>query len=243
MEFKNVSFSYGSKEQVLENVNLRIKSGQTIALIGPSGCGKTTLVNLLMRFYDPVSGSILIDGRDIKDFDLKRYRKQVGLVSQDSFLFNTSIEENIRFGKKDASLSEIEEAARISQIYDFIVNLPQKYQTKVGDRGEKLSGGQKQRISLARTILKNPQVLILDEATSSVDLETERAIFSSLKARFKHKTAIMISHRATMLEIADRIFYLSKGRINEMDKAQLLSESKEEIDYLDLKGYEKLKVN
>lgn len=232
IEFKNVSFSYESGEEVLKRVNFKIKPGQTIALIGPSGCGKTTLANLLMRFYDPCSGSVLIDGRDIKDLDLKMYRKQVGLVSQEAFLFNTSIEENIRFGKRDADLREIEEAARLAQILDFILNLSQKFQTQVGDRGVKLSGGQRQRISLARTILKKPRVLILDEATSSVDLETERIILSSLETHFKNRTIIMISHRTSMLQIADRIFYLNQGSVNEAEKATLLSESKEEVDHL-----------
>ena len=243
IEFKNVNFSYGPKEKVLRKVNFKIEPGQTIALIGPSGCGKTTLAQLLLRFYDPSSGSILIDDRDIKDLHLKTYRKQVGLVSQDPFLFNTSIEENIRFGKKDADSGEIEEATRLAQVFDFAFDLPQKFQTQVGDRGVKLSGGQRQRISLARAILKNPKILILDEATSSVDQKTERIILSSLKTNFNHGTIIIISHRTPMLEIADRVFCLNQGSIQEVDKDRHLSESKEEIDYLNVEDHEKLKVN
>jgi ABC-type bacteriocin/lantibiotic exporter with double-glycine peptidase domain len=232
IEFKNVSFSYGAKDKILKGLNFKIEPGQIIALIGPSGSGKTTLAHLLMRFYDPCSGSILIDGRDIKDFDLKRYRKQVGLVSQESFLFNTSIEENLRFGKKDANLMEIEKATQLAHIFDFISHLPQRFQTQVGNRGTKLSGGQRQRISLARTILKEPRVLILDEATSSVDQKTERLILSSLRNHFRNKSIIIISHRTSLLQIADRIFCLNQGFVEEVDKATVLSESEEGIDHL-----------
>jgi ABC-type multidrug transport system fused ATPase/permease subunit len=243
IEFENVSFSYGPKEKVLRKVNFKIEPGQTIGLIGPSGCGKTTLAQLLLRFYDPSSGSILIDDRDIKDLHLKTYRKQVGLVSQDPFLFNTSIEENIRFGKKDADSGEIEEATRLAQVFDFAFDLPQRFQTRVGDRGVKLSGGQRQRISLARVILKNPKVLILDEATSSVDQKTERIILSSLKTNFNHRTIIIISHRTSVLETADRVFYLDQGLIQEVDRARLLSESREEMYYPRMGYHEKLKIN
>lgn len=241
IEFKNASFSYDQQAKILNGASFRIEPGETIALIGPSGCGKTTLAHLLMRFYDPCSGGILIDKKDLRDLDLKRYRKQVGLVSQEPFLFNTSIEENIRFGKKDASLSEIEEAARLAQILDFVSNLPEGLQTKVGDRGAKLSGGQRQRISLARTLLKNPRVLILDEATSSLDLETESTILTSLKTGFHKRTMIIISHRTSMLEIADRTFHLDQGRIEKLHKATLVSECKEEPDYLPVLDPEKTK--
>ncbi|MGB2697659.1 MAG: ABC transporter ATP-binding protein, partial [Candidatus Zixiibacteriota bacterium] len=243
IEFRDVDFSYNSNEKILKGISLKIEPGQTVALIGPSGSGKTTLAHLLIRFYDPISGSILIDGRKIKDLDLKAYRRQIGLVSQDPFLFNTTIEENIRFGKKDADLTEIEEAARLAQILDFISDLPQKFQTRVGDRGEKLSGGQRQRISLARTFLKNPKVLILDEATSSVDQKKEKMILSSLKEHFGDRTIIMVSHRPTMLQIADRVLHLNHGFINEMDKEKVISESKDSINYLRVRDHEKIKVN
>ncbi len=243
IEFKDVSFSYGSGEGVLKSVSFRIEPGQVVALIGPSGCGKTTLAHLLMRFYDPCSGSILIDKKDVKDLDLKRYRGQVGLVSQEPFFFNASIEENVRFGQRGASRSEIEEAARLAQIFDFVSDLPQKFQTRVGDRGEKLSGGQRQRISLARTLLKDPRILILDEATSSLDLQTERSILSSLSTYFSNRTIVIISHRTSLLKTADRIFHLDQGSISELDKFTLLAESKEEIDYPRAVDYQKLKVN
>jgi subfamily B ATP-binding cassette protein MsbA len=243
IEFEKVSFSYGSGQKVLNGASFTIEPGQVVALIGPSGCGKTTLAHLLTRFYDPCSGSILIDKRDVRELDLKRYRKQVGLVSQEPFLFNTSIEGNIRFGKKGAMRSEIEEAARLAQIYDFVSNLPQKFETRVGDRGTMLSGGQRQRISLARTLLKDPKILILDEATSSLDLETERMILSSLKSYFRKRTIIIISHRTSLLQTADRIFHLDQGSISELDKFTLLAKSKEEIDYPRAGDYEKLRVN
>jgi subfamily B ATP-binding cassette protein MsbA len=243
IEFKNASFSYDQQAKVLNRASFRIEPGQTIALIGPSGCGKTTLAHLLMRFYDPSSGAILVDKKDVRDLDLKAYRRQIGLVSQEPFLFNTSIEENIRFGKKDAASREIEKAASLAQIFDFVSNLPEGFQTRVGDRGAKLSGGQRQRISLARTLLKDPRILILDEATSSVDLETERMILSSLKSYFSNRTIIMISHRTSMLKLADRIFQLDQGCVSELDKAPVLSQAEEEIDYVTVADRERLKIN
>jgi subfamily B ATP-binding cassette protein MsbA len=242
IEFREVDFSYNSKGKILNGINLKIKPGQTVALIGPSGSGKTTFVHLLMRFYDPVSGSIRIDNREIKELDLKAFRRQIGLVSQDSFLFNTTIEENIRFGKKDTDLSEIEEAARLAQILDFISDLPQGFKTKVGDRGTKLSGGQRQRISLARVFLKNPKVLILDEATSSVDQNTERTILFSLKEHFEDRTIIIVSHRNSMLQIADRVLHLNNGLINEIDKDKVNSEYRDR-NYLKVTSHEEMKVN
>jgi ABC-type multidrug transport system fused ATPase/permease subunit len=174
---------------------------------------------------------------------LKIYRRQIGLVSQEPFLFNTTIEENIRFGRKDASMSEIEEAARLARILDFISDLPQGFQTKVGDRGTKLSGGQRQRISLARAFLKKPKVLILDEATSSVDQETEKMILSSIQDYFKDRTIIMVSHRPSMLQIAERVLHLNHGFINEIDKEKVISESMDRSDYLKLMRHEGIKVN
>jgi ABC-type multidrug transport system fused ATPase/permease subunit len=164
------------------------------------------------------------------------------LVSQDPFLFNTTIEENIRFGKKDASHSEIEEAARLAQILDFISDLPQGFKTKVGDRGTKLSGGQRQRISLARVFLKNPKVLILDEATSSVDQKTEKMILSSIQECFSDRTIIIVSHRNSMLQIADRVLHLNNGLINEMDKEEVNSDSMDR-DYLKVTSHEEIKIN
>jgi len=243
IELKEVSFSYNSGEKVLKGASFIVEPGQIVALIGPSGCGKTTLAHLLIRFYDPGTGTVLIDKKDLKDLNLKAYRRQIGLVSQEPFLFNASIEENIRFGRRDAAQSEIEEATKIAQIFDFVSNLPEGFQTKVGDRGAKLSGGQRQRISLARTLLKDPRVLILDEATSSLDQKTEKTILTSLKANFNHRTIIIISHRTSMLEIADRILRIDRGHISETDKARVLSESDEEIDYLQAGDYQRLKVN
>ncbi len=215
IEFENVSFYYDPKEKVLNNISFLIKSGQKVAIVGPSGVGKSTIVDLLERFYDPISGRILIDGYDIKRIKLKSLRKHIGVVSQNTILFNTTIKENIMYGKKKASDEEIINAARKADIHDFISCLPNGYETIVGERGLRLSGGQCQRISIARTILKDPEILILDEAMSSLDTKSESLIHRALKPLMEKKTTIIVAHRLTSITDADIIYVLYGGKFVE----------------------------
>ena len=216
VEFKNVSFSYESeKKTVLSNLNLKVKAGESIALVGPSGGGKTTLCSLIPRFYDVTDGSILIDGKDIKDITLSSLRNHIGVVAQDVYLFSGSIKDNIVYGKSGATDEEIERAARLAGAHDFIMSLPDGYDTYVGERGVKLSGGQKQRISIARVFLKNPPILILDEATSALDNESEKLVQHSLEELAKGRTTFTIAHRLTTIRNADRILVLTENGIEE----------------------------
>ncbi|MGB4176940.1 MAG: ABC transporter ATP-binding protein [Halanaerobiales bacterium] len=213
IEYRNVSFSYDNDSQVLEDINLKIKSGETIAFVGPSGAGKTTLCNLLPRFYEINKGAILLDGIDIRDLSLKSLRANIGIVQQDVFLFNGTIRDNIAYGKPGATDEEIVEAAKKAAAHDFIMELSNGYETEIGERGVKLSGGQKQRISIARTFLKNPPILILDEATSSLDNESERVIQQSLDQLAKGRTTLIIAHRLSTIQNADRIIVLAEEGI------------------------------
>lgn len=214
-EFDNVSFSYRTGGPVLKNLNLEINAGETVGIVGATGAGKSSLIKLLMRFYDVSSGRILLDGRDLRDYKLNDIVSAAGLVSQDVFLFHGTVEENIRYGTFDASRKKIEKAAKMAEAHDFVVELPNGYQTVVGERGQKLSGGQRQRISIARAILKNPPVLILDEATSAVDNETEAAIQRSLAHIAKNRTTIIIAHRLSTIRHADNILVLDGGELAE----------------------------
>lgn len=215
IEFENVSFSYDGNEKVLENINITIPAGQSIALVGPSGGGKTTLCHLIPRFYEIKEGSIKIDGHDIRDYTLKSLRENIGLVQQDIFLFAGTIGENIRYGRVDATDEEVMEAARNANIHDFIMSLPSGYDTQVGERGLRLSGGQKQRISIARVFLKNPPILLLDEATSALDNETEIKIQRSLEQLSHNRTSLIIAHRLSTIKNADRILVLTEDGIVE----------------------------
>lgn len=216
IEFKNVSFGYGEGEKtVLENINLKVKKGESIALVGPSGGGKTTLCSLIPRFYEAGSGEILIDGKNIRSLTVKSLRENIGVVAQDVYLFSGSIKENIAYGRPDANDTEIINAARLAGADAFINQLPEGYDTYVGERGVKLSGGQKQRISIARVFLKNPPVLILDEATSALDNESEKLVQHSLEELAKGRTTFTIAHRLTTIKNADRILYLSENGIEE----------------------------
>jgi ATP-binding cassette subfamily B protein len=213
--FENVSFSYDGNEKVLENINITIPAGQTVALVGPSGGGKTTLCHLIPRFYDIKQGSIKIDGEDIRNYTLKSLRQNIGLVQQDIFLFAGTIGENIRYGRIDATDEEVVEAAKKANIHDFIMSLPDGYDTQVGERGLRLSGGQKQRISIARVFLKNPPILLLDEATSALDNETEIKIQKALDDLAHNRTSLIIAHRLSTIKNADRILVLTENGIVE----------------------------
>lgn len=215
VEFKHVSFYYNENEKVLEDVNLDIKAGKKVALVGPSGSGKTTLCSLLSRFYDVNEGSILIDSQDIRDVTLKSLRTTIGLVQQDVYLFTGTIEQNICYGKPGASHEEVVEAAKKANIHDFIMSLPEGYDTFCGERGTRLSGGQKQRISIARVFLKNPKILILDEATSALDNESERIIQKSLEELSKNRTCLTIAHRLSTIRNADEIVVIDKDGMHE----------------------------
>lgn len=216
IEFKNIWFRYSTDdENVLKNINLKVKKGDVVALVGPSGAGKTTLVNLLPRFYDPDTGVVKIDQKDIKDFKIEPLRRLISIVSQQTVLFHSSVGENIAYGKEGATKEEIAEAAKKAHAYEFIEKFPYKFDTIVGDRGVKLSGGQKQRISIARAVLKNAPILILDEATSQLDSVSEKFIKEALAVLMKGKTTFVIAHRLSTVEEADLIVVLDNGEIIE----------------------------
>ena len=215
--FENVTFAYPSRKEVtvLRNLSLTAKAGQRIALVGPSGAGKTTIVSLLLRFYDPDSGRVLIDGHDARDYPLRRLRDQMAIVPQDVLLFGGTVAENIAYGRPGASQAEIEEAARQANAHDFIAAFPEGYQTVVGERGVKLSGGQRQRVAIARAILRNPSILILDEATSSLDSESESLVQQALDALMQGRTSVIIAHRLSTVRRADCIYVIKEGEVVE----------------------------
>jgi len=215
IEFRNVSFYYEKGDPVLKNINVKIKPGEMIGLVGSSGSGKTTMINLITRFYRVTEGELLIDGVNINDIDLQSLRKQIGVVLQEPFLFHGTIAENIAYGRPDATFEEIVQAAQLANAHGFIMNLPDGYDTRIGERGVGLSGGEKQRISIARAILKNPRILILDEATSAVDTETEKLIQEAIDRLIKGRTTIAIAHRLSTLQNADRLLVLKDGEIVE----------------------------
>lgn len=216
IELKNVSFNYpGYEKEVLSGINIHIKKGQNVALVGSSGSGKTTVCNLLPRFYDIVDGEITIDGRNIKDFTLKSLRQNIGIVQQDVYMFSGTVLENIEYGRPGASLEEVKKAAKRAGAHEFIMSLPDGYDTYIGERGVKLSGGQKQRISIARVFLKDPKILILDEATSSLDNESEKIIQNSLVELSNGRTVLTIAHRLTTIKNADNIVVISENGIEE----------------------------
>ncbi len=213
--FSDVSFAYNAGHPVLQNIDLVFPAGETTAIVGATGAGKSTVVKLLLRFYDPTGGRVLLDGVDLRDYKVADLRSLVGLVSQDVFLFHGSVRENIAYGRRDASFEEIRAAAAVAEAADFIEALPQGYDTLVGERGQKLSGGQRQRLSIARAVLKDPPILVLDEATSSVDNETEAAIQRSMERISVGRTTIVIAHRLSTVRNAHRIYVLANGTVSE----------------------------
>jgi ATP-binding cassette subfamily B protein len=213
--FEDVHFAYDAERQILNGVSFEIKPGQTLAVVGPSGAGKSTIARLLYRFYDITGGRITIDGQELRDVTQSSLRSSIGIVPQDTVLFNDSIGYNIGYGREGANQAEIEEAARGASIHDFIVSLPDQYAAKVGERGLKLSGGEKQRVAIARTLLKNPPVLILDEATSALDSRTESEIQATLERISERRTTIIIAHRLSTVVNADQIIVLEAGRVAE----------------------------
>lgn len=222
--FDNVHFRYGTGEKVLHEVTFQMAPGSVVALVGPSGAGKTSIANLLCRFYDPMHGRISVDGHDLRQVKLATLRSQVAVVLQDTFLFNATIRDNLCFAKPDASDQELIAAAKAAYAHEFIESLPAKYETEIGERGVKLSGGQKQRLALARAILADPRILILDEATSSVDAEAEYLIQQALDAVLEGRTALVIAHRLSTIRNADKIIALEEGRIVEVGDHRELME-------------------
>jgi ABC-type multidrug transport system fused ATPase/permease subunit len=213
VQLRGLSFAYETGEQVLQDIDLDVEAGQTVAIVGPTGSGKTTLVSLLPRLYDPTGGSVLIDGADLRTVELTSLREEVGLVSDDPFLFSDTIRENIAYARPDATDEEVEAAARRADIHDFITGLPDGYGTLVGERGITLSGGQRQRVAIARALIKDPRVLILDDATSSVDATTEAEIKRALRELMRGRTTFVIGHRLSTVALADEIVVLEDGRV------------------------------
>ena len=222
--FEDVHFRYGSGDEVLHDVEFHMAPGEVVALVGPSGAGKTSIANLLCRFYDPIHGHVKVDSHDLRTVQVKSLRRHIAVVLQDTFLFNTSVRENLRYGKPNATPEEMVAAAQAAYAHEFIEELPQGYDTEIGERGVKLSGGQKQRLALARAILANPRILILDEATSSVDAEAEYLIQQALEEVMKGRTSLVIAHRLSTIRNADKIIALEEGRIREVgDHQELLA--------------------
>ena len=214
IEFKNVSFYYEDK-LVLDDINLTIEKGKTVAIVGSSGAGKSTLVDLVPRFHDVTKGELLIDGINIKNYSLESIRNQMGIVTQEAILFNDTVANNIALGMENASQSQIDHAAKIANADKFILQKENGYETNIGERGNKLSGGEKQRTTIARAVLKNPPILILDEATSSLDTESERLVQEAINNLMSNRTSIVIAHRLSTVRHADEIIVLNKGRIVE----------------------------
>ena len=226
VSFDHVSFSYDANTKVLNDVSFQIAPGETIALVGPTGAGKTTIVNLISRFYDVQDGTVSIDGYDVKKVSIESLRKQMGIMTQDNFLFSGTIKENIRYGKLDATDEEIVAAAKAVNAHDFIIKLEKGYDTELSERGGGLSIGQKQLLAFARTMVSMPKILILDEATSSIDTKTELLVQSGIENLLKGRTSFVIAHRLSTIQKADRIFVIYDGRIMEEGNAKELLEKK-----------------
>lgn len=222
ISYEDVEFYYSEDVPLIKNLSFEVPSGKMYAIVGPSGSGKSTVVNLLPRLYDVKSGAVKINGYDVRDIDLVHLRNNIGMVTQEAYMFNGTILDNLRFAKADATLEEIEEACKIANIHDFIISQPEGYNTEVGNRGLKLSGGEKQRLSIARVILKNPRILILDEATSALDSISESSIQSALEVLMKDRTSLVIAHRLSTILQADKILVISDGKIVEQGQHEEL---------------------
>jgi subfamily B ATP-binding cassette protein MsbA len=227
IEFKNISFKY-KNDYVLKDFSLTIKKGETVALVGQSGSGKSTLANLITRFYDVNKGDILIDNINIKDITKKSLRDLMGIVTQESILFNDTVENNIKLGTEHATKEAVLEASEIANANEFIQNLPEKFETNIGDSGGTLSGGQKQRLSIARAVLKNPPIMVLDEATSALDTESEQLVQLALEKMMQNRTSLVIAHRLSTIQKADKIVVMKKGKIVEQGKHEDLLAKKGE---------------
>jgi ABC-type multidrug transport system fused ATPase/permease subunit len=225
IDYRNVAFRYPTRPDlaVLKNISFDIQAGEKIALVGPSGAGKSTIVQLLMQFYELSAGRILVDGRDVRQYDLTELRRHIGIVPQETILFGGSIRENIAYGKTDASDQEVIQAARKANAWQFIESFPEGLDTLVGERGIKLSGGQRQRIAIARAILKNPAILILDEATSSLDSESEKLVQQAMDELMRNRTSIIIAHRLSTIRKVDKILVIDGGRIVEQGSHEELA--------------------
>ncbi|MEO6835314.1 MAG: ABC transporter ATP-binding protein [Candidatus Tumulicola sp.] len=222
--FENVVFSYGESRDVLDGVSFHVTAGEAVAFVGPSGAGKTTITQLVPRFYDPQAGRVLVDGHDVRTITLESLRRDIGIVTQETYLFHDTIANNLRYGKPSATDAELQAAARAANIHDFIASLPDRYDTVVGERGHKLSGGERQRLAIARVLLKDPRILILDEATSSLDSQNEAAIQTALVTAMRGRTSLVIAHRLSTILAADTIFVVDGGRIVETGRhAELLA--------------------
>jgi len=220
IRFEDVGFAYASEDgetkQVLHGINLTVQPGEVIAFVGPSGAGKSSLVNLIPRFFDVNEGRILIDGHDLRDVTIASLREQIGKVTQETVLFNDTVRNNIAYGQPDVPMSRVEEAARMALAHDFILNMPEGYNTKIGEKGTRLSGGERQRLAIARAILKNAPILILDEATSALDMESEQYVQAALANLMQGRTVFVIAHRLSTVRRATRIAVIESGQITEM---------------------------
>ncbi len=233
IEIENVSFAYpDTEEKVLDHINLSVRAGEVVALVGKSGSGKSTLVNVIARFYDTMLGKISINGIDCQSIPLSEFRNYIGVVPQESFLFSGSIAENIAFGKENVTEEQIEKAAKMANAYDFIMELPEQFETEVGERGTRLSGGQKQRIAIARALIQNPQIMILDEATSALDTESEKLVQEALDQLMKGRTTFVIAHRLSTIIHADKIVVMENGKIKEIGNHKELLEKKGVYEHL-----------
>ena len=226
IQFENISFGYREESEVLHNINFDIQPGQTVALVGPSGAGKSTVIKLLHRFFDPSQGSIRLDGHDIRDLDRESFLSQIALVPQETLLFGGTVKENILYGKLDATDEELEDAAKKANAHDFIMNLEKGYETTVGEKGTKLSGGERQRIAIARAILKDPKILVLDEATSSLDNRSEALIQEAVEKLMENRTTFIVAHRLSTIHKADQIIVLENGKIVETGQHEELMNNK-----------------
>jgi ABC-type multidrug transport system fused ATPase/permease subunit len=233
IEFKDVRFAYPTRPElnVVKDLSFKINAGEVVALVGTSGGGKSTIASLIPRFYDPSSGVVTVDGRPIKTLRPSWLREQIGIVSQEPVLISSTIEENIRYGKLDATDAEVREAARSANALDFINGFPDGFKTRVGERGVQLSGGQKQRVAIARALLKNPRILILDEATSNLDTESEFLVQEALKVLMKGRTTVIIAHRLATIREAHKIFVVEGGRINQTGRHEELVAEKSGLYY------------